>query len=75
MEKSCNEPESEIKVSDDSGSYFSDESDTKTDDSIAPDDMKIKIIQRVYRTVTCWLTLKLEMIQLVNLSRKYRRKM
>lgn len=48
MEKSCNEPESEIKVSDDSGSYFSDESDTKTDDSIAPDDMNIKIIQRVY---------------------------
>lgn len=48
MEQSCNEPKSEIKVPDDSGSYFSDESDAKTDDSIAPDDMNIKIIQRVY---------------------------
>lgn len=35
MEESCDESESEIKVSENSGTYFSNESDIKTIDAVA----------------------------------------
>ena len=39
LEESCGESESKVEVPDKSDSYFSDESDIKTIDSVAPDEI------------------------------------
>ena len=39
LEENCGEPESELKVSDNSDSYFSDQSDTETINPVAPDEL------------------------------------
>ena len=61
--------ESEIKVSDIFGSYFNDENDTETVDSVVSDDHWERI-EDMLPLATCWLTVMLEMNQSQKIQKK-----
>lgn len=71
MEESCYESESEIEVSSNSDSYFSNESDTRTVDSVAPNELLDNLVSCYWKNPYI-LTLMLEINQLLTLSRKSR---